>query len=90
MEKENQTVIEAAKEFAKLRVDALKNKKEWSPDCIYHEALCGYVAGSVETIEKSYSEKEVFEIVATILHTPILRDGSWEDISEWFDKNKKK
>jgi hypothetical protein len=40
--------------------------------------------------ERMYSEKEVFEIVATILHTPTLRDGSWEDISKWFEKNKKK
>jgi hypothetical protein len=40
--------------------------------------------------ERMYSEKEVFEIVATILHTPTLRDGSWKNISKWFEKNKKK
>ena len=49
-----------------------------------------FIEGANWQQEKSYSEKEVFEIVATILHTPTLRDGSWEDISKWFEKNKKK
>jgi hypothetical protein len=40
--------------------------------------------------ERMYSEEEVFEIVAEILHTPALRDGSWEDIGEWFEQFKKK
>jgi predicted oxidoreductase len=86
MKKDNQTVIEAAKEFAKLRVDALKNKKEWSLDCIYHEALCGYVAGSVETIEKMYSEEEVFELLLS-RPGPYLSD---EEIKDWFEQFKKK
>jgi len=91
MEKENQTVIEAAKEFAKLRVDALKNKKEWSPDRIYHEALCGYVAGSVETIERMYSEEEVVYFIHKFLkehqpHLPYVTGG----INMWFEQFKKK
>jgi hypothetical protein len=49
-----------------------------------------FIEGAKWQQEKSYSEKEVFEIVATILHTPTLRDGSWKNISKWFEKNKKK
>jgi hypothetical protein len=86
MKKDNQTVIEAAKEFAKLRVDALKNKKEWSPDRIYHEALCGYVAGSVETIEKMYSEEEAIQLL--IKFNQEIREV--DDVRGWFEQFKKK
>jgi len=40
--------------------------------------------------KRMYSEKELFQIIAEILHTPALRDGSWEDIGEWFEQFKKK
>ena len=40
--------------------------------------------------KRMYSEKELFQIIAAILHTPALRDGSWEDIGEWFEQFKKK
>jgi len=50
----------------------------------------GFQQGAEWQAERMYSEKEVFEIIASILHTPTLRDGSWGDISKWFEKNKKK
>lgn len=41
--------------------------------------------------ERSYSEKEVFGIIASLLHnTDLLKEGSWEDIIEWFKQFKKK
>ena len=40
--------------------------------------------------KRMYSEEELFRIIAAILHTPALRDGSWEDIGEWFEQFKKK
>jgi hypothetical protein len=40
--------------------------------------------------KRMYNEKELFQIIAAILHTPALRDGSWEDIGEWFEQFKKK
>jgi len=38
---------------------------------------------------KLYSEKEMFAIIAEILHTAELKEGSWEDIAEWFKQFKK-
>ena len=43
-----------------------------------------------EQDKNKYSEEEVFKIVATILHTPELKEGSWGDIAEWFEQFKKK
>jgi hypothetical protein len=53
-----ETLPENAENFAKTRVDALKDKKEWNPDCIYHEAFNGYIVGSTETAKKMYSEAD--------------------------------
>ena len=49
-----------------------------------------FVNGAKWQAERMYSEKELFQIIAEILHTPALRDGSWEDISNWFEQFKKK
>lgn len=49
-----------------------------------------WIAGARWQAQQMYSEEEVFEIVAQILHTPSLRDGSWNGISEWFNQHKKK
>lgn len=49
-----------------------------------------WIAGARWQAQRLYNEDEVFEIVAQILHTPSLRDGSWNEISEWFNQHKKK
>jgi hypothetical protein len=49
-----------------------------------------FIAGANWQQERMYSEEELFQIIAAILHTPALRDGSWEDIGEWFEQFKKK
>lgn len=39
---------------------------------------------------KMYSEKEVFKMFASLLHTPKLsEESSWEDIAKWFEQFKK-
>ena len=52
--------------------------------------IFSFIAGAKYQAERMYSEKELFQIIAEILHTPALRDGSWEDISNWFEQFKKK
>jgi hypothetical protein len=61
--------------------------KKVSPNICFHDAA---KFGAKWQAERMYSEEEVFEIVAGILHTPTLRDGSWRDISKWFEQFKKK
>lgn len=53
-------------------------------------AFIDFINGAKWQAEGMYNEKEVFEIIAEILHTPSLREGSWEDIGEWFKQFKKK
>jgi hypothetical protein len=96
-------IEEKAENFAQARVHALKDKKEWNPDCIYHEAFNGYIFGSTETAEKLYSEEEVKRIIdlhSEFIDSKIDYEGInnattsidtpiWDD-DEWFAKFKKK
>ena len=81
-----------------------KDKQETLEEAAENEASIFYEKGTIEwnkyrqvfelgakwQAERMYSEKELFQIIAEILHTPTLRDGSWEDISNWFEQFKKK
>jgi len=72
-----ETLEEAAEKYAEL---SYYNRDD----------VNAFVNGAKWQAERMYSEKELFQIIAEILHTPALRDGSWEDISNWFEQFKKK
>jgi hypothetical protein len=94
-----ETLTENAENFAKTRVYALKDKKEWNPDCIYHEAFNGYIVGSAEIAERMYSEAEVeqllhlavFQSQCTSNRITRLNSNNCADfVNKWFRINKKK
>jgi hypothetical protein len=78
-----ETIEEAAERFSKLRKKALEEKKEWSPDCIYHESFNGFMVGAECQAERMYSEEEVKSI---LLKTDRFLKA---DLDIWFDQNKK-
>jgi hypothetical protein len=87
-----ETIEEAAGKFSKLRKEALNEKKEWSPDCIYHESFNGFMCGAECQAERMYSEEEVLQIIDNYRHhfelyrnIQVLPDMFFE----WFDKTRK-
>lgn len=75
-EPNQETLTETAENFAKTRVDALKDKKEWNPDCIYHEAFNGYIVGSTETPKRMNSDEDMIAFMQFIISNPDLCNTS--------------
>jgi hypothetical protein len=80
-----ETLEEAAEKYSMELLEARTiqpHEKSWVESIFVH--------GAKKQTERMYSEEELFQIIAEILHTPTLREGSWEDIGEWFEQFKKK
>ncbi len=93
LQKEIKMLLKEAETFAKVRVDALKDKTEWNASCIYHEAFNGYIVGSTETSEKMYSEEDLKRAFKSN-YTPFSASNTGDldqDFSVWLAqfKNKK-
>jgi hypothetical protein len=88
---QHKTIEEAAKQSDKSKCKHFR--REHTKEEVYDSFEEGFIDGAnwqQEQDKNKYSEEEVFRIVTSIFHTPTLRDGSWEDIVEWFEQFKKK
>jgi hypothetical protein len=93
LEYEQETSEEASENFARDRVNALKDKKEWNPDCVYHEAFNGYVVGSTETAKRMYSEEDLREAFKQSRQCKIFEKDMppvYNEFEDWFNEFKKK
>lgn len=81
-----ETLEEAAKRYYEENIDQSDIPREH-----YEWEIQELMVGFANTWQQktSYNEKELFKFIAEILQTPSLRDGSWEDIDEWFKQFKK-
>jgi len=83
---ERETIEEAAKNHAEIRVSALKDKKEWSPDCISHESFNGFLIGAEWQADRMYNE--INDFINWIDSREIPReDGSWVMYFNGIDNN---
>ena len=82
-----ETIEEEAGRFSKLRKEALKEKKEWPPDCIYHESFNGFMCGAECQAERMYSEEEVLRIIQDL--KSYLGVGDEVAEKDWFNQFKK-
>ena len=87
-EPQQETLEEAAEKFSKVRKKALKDKKEWMPECIYHESFNGFIVGAEYQADRMYSEEEVLETIRQYALEEHLITSSKPD--KWFEQFKKK